>query len=297
MSHRISGYYSKLASNNPYIYPYAPVLYGADSHSTQHRIFPTDFALRDLLLDSYQIDNNGQDVKSFPLLPDGCISILFTLESQYSSAYIIGPASFTRKININPQASIFVMRLQPGCSDWLNIVPASELCGETFPLSPYLNNIKQLLINLRHAESFHERILFTVHNFNFNGAASYKRSPLLAHSVHCINAAHGNIKISDLSNKLGCCTRYLDMIFGRYLGLSTKNYCNIARMQYALRLITQQSTLLSEIALECGFFDQAHMNRNFKKFTGTTASFFRKPYNIIEGKLNFHTLNLTDMEA
>jgi len=298
MSHRISGYYSALANNNPSIYQYAPVLYGTDSHSVQHRIFPTDFALRDLLLDSYQIDNDTTTIKFFPLLPDGCISLLFVLESQHSSAHIIGPAMFTRKLEINPQSSIFVMRLQPGCSDWLNILPASELTKEAFPLSPYLDNIKPLIKSLRHAESFHERILFTVHTFNSNDASTYKRLPLLAHSIHCINKVHGNIKIADLSKQLGCCTRYLDMIFSRYVGVSTKNYCDISRVQHALHLITEQRELqLPDIAIECGFFDQAHMNRNFKKFTGTTTSFFRKPYNITEGKLDFHTLNLTDLEA
>jgi len=297
MSHRISGYYIAL-DNSLNICQHTPILFGTQPFIAQHRVFPADFALNNLLLDSYQIDNTRQEAFNLPILPDGCINIFFLFEQQKQHAFILGPTTFSRKIFISPKASLFAMRLQPGCSDWLGITPATDLGWEIFPLHLYLKNTDQLLMSLKHAESFHERILFAVHSFNSNKAAVYRRIPLLAHCIHTINKEHGNLKINNLAKQLGCCTRYLDMIFRRHVGLSTKNYCDISRMQHALQNILERPELqLCEIALDCGFFDQAHMNRNFKKFTGTTASSFRKPYNIAEGKLGCTVLNLTDMEA
>lgn len=299
MSHRISGFYAAMTNENSNLYQYAPLLYGTYPFTVERRIFPADFSLKEILLDAYQLTNNNATEQFCPIFPDGCISLVFPVDnSENKTAYILGPAIFSRKLKIKPSSSVFILRLKPGIADWLDIIPASELLGEVFPLRHYLKNTENFLSKLSHAESFHERTIFATHLFNENDAQSYRRSPLLVHCLHTINSAFGQVKIADLARKLGCCARYLDMMFRRFVGLSTKNYCDVVRFQHTLDSILKQPQLsLLNIATGNGYFDQAHMNRSFKKFTGIASSFFRKPYNNIESKLILHDIQLTDLEV
>ena len=58
-------------------------------------------------------------------------------------------------------------------------------------------------------------------------------------------------------------------MFQREVGLNPKLYARIVRFQHVLR--TQHGTW-SEIAQDCGYFDQPHLIRDFEEFTGQTPS-------------------------
>ena len=300
MSHSISGYHAAMMNENKRSFGYAPCFRDFPHFECERRIFPLDFALKELLLDSYQIINRSHTSHFYYFLPDGCVNLIFTFgQNSANQGYILGPLSQGRKLQIPSCSAIFCLRLQPASVDWLNIIPACELRDEVFPLEHYIKNSATLLSELNRAESFHERIIFAMHTLNANNAARYIRLPLIANCVNEINDLNGIVKISELAQKMGCCTRYLDLLFQKHVGLSTKNYSDIIRFQYTLKCILEQKDRsLLDIAIDSDFFDQAHMNRNFKKITRTTTSFFRKHYNILEQCLNrFDTIDLTNMEA
>lgn len=48
------------------------------------------------------------------------------------------------------------------------------------------------------------------------------------------------------------------------------------RIDHAKTLLTDTDRSLTDIALDTGFYDQAHFSRTFKRFTGTTPSAFRE---------------------
>ncbi len=57
--------------------------------------------------------------------------------------------------------------------------------------------------------------------------------------------------------------------FSQSTGLPLKRHQQIARAQKAAELIRQGRPLI-EVAQECGYFDQAHMNRSLKQILGVT---------------------------
>ena len=65
--------------------------------------------------------------------------------------------------------------------------------------------------------------------------------------------------------------------FRRYTGLTPECAARVIRVQNtmeALRSHTQM--LLSELAVVCGYADQAHMSRDLLRFTGSTPDRFRR---------------------
>lgn len=56
--------------------------------------------------------------------------------------------------------------------------------------------------------------------------------------------------------------------------MSPKEYVNIIRFQHALSIIRNSDGKqnLSDIAFECGYYDQAHLSNDIKKNTGMVPS-------------------------
>jgi AraC-like DNA-binding protein len=65
--------------------------------------------------------------------------------------------------------------------------------------------------------------------------------------------------------------------FSAAVGLSPKRYARLARFgRVLLRLERQKETELAEIALDAGYADQAHFNRDFRSFSGISPGEYRR---------------------
>ncbi|WP_299668664.1 helix-turn-helix transcriptional regulator [uncultured Ruegeria sp.] len=83
--------------------------------------------------------------------------------------------------------------------------------------------------------------------------------------AHCTG---GRASAGDLSKAAGVAPRYLLRGFNKYLGLGPKAYLDIMRINRALQLRAQSSISLTQIALECGYADQAHFTRSCRRLMG-----------------------------
>jgi AraC-like DNA-binding protein len=75
--------------------------------------------------------------------------------------------------------------------------------------------------------------------------------------------------VEEVGRSVGVSPRNLGRLFGRYLGFSPKYFERIVRFQKALRLLMKDAqTTLGEVSAECGYFDQSHFVKDFRRFTG-----------------------------
>lgn len=86
----------------------------------------------------------------------------------------------------------------------------------------------------------------------------------------------GNISISELSEETGYSACYIRRIFGNIHGISPKVFEKFIRFQYLLNTIEgeKENPDLDETAMKCGYYDQSHMIKDFKCYTGTTPEAF-----------------------
>jgi AraC-like DNA-binding protein len=88
----------------------------------------------------------------------------------------------------------------------------------------------------------------------------------------------GRARVGDLSERLGWTPRRLIDGFRAHVGVTPKTAGRILRFHRATGLLraADARTPIARIASECGYADQAHMNREFRDFAGKTPASYRK---------------------
>lgn len=93
----------------------------------------------------------------------------------------------------------------------------------------------------------------------------------VAAALTAIRRSGGNVPVERLADALDCSRKHLGALFKRQVGLPPKTVARLARFEAALqRLTAGRVASLAELALDCGYADQAHFNRDFRGFAGET---------------------------
>jgi len=147
-----------------------------------------------------------------------------------------------------------------------------------------ISNFNDLLMPLSDINvelSQHLRDIFKAHTKPCNAFDSYfekffldkQLEPSILKAIEQIKNSSGNISINDLSTNIGIHQKKLERLFIAYIGVSPKKFSKIVRFYNTHTTISKYGIdNLSQVALEKGYFDQAHFNRDFKKFTGVNPS-------------------------
>ena len=79
--------------------------------------------------------------------------------------------------------------------------------------------------------------------------------------------------LHQLSDEIGYSQKHFIDLFRQQVGITPKQYLKIMRFQKAIYAIESSQVIRwSEIALESGYYDQAHFIRDFKYFSGFTPN-------------------------
>jgi AraC-like DNA-binding protein len=88
-----------------------------------------------------------------------------------------------------------------------------------------------------------------------------------------ILAAGGVIEVSHLAAEVGYSRRHLGELFRRELGLAPKTAARVARFERSRHLLAADSPKgLAAAAADAGYFDQAHMAREWSTIAGCSPS-------------------------
>lgn len=83
------------------------------------------------------------------------------------------------------------------------------------------------------------------------------------------------LKVALLAERAELSSPHFCRIFKKSTGLSPHRYILLQRINKAKKLLESSTINLSDIALQCGFYDQSHFNLQFRNFTGMTPKAYR----------------------
>jgi AraC-like DNA-binding protein len=75
--------------------------------------------------------------------------------------------------------------------------------------------------------------------------------------------------VGAVTEQIGMSARRFIQVFSQEVGLAPKLFCRVQRFQQVLQIVHRGREVdWAEIALSCGYFDQAHFIHDFKEFAG-----------------------------
>jgi AraC-like DNA-binding protein len=226
------------------------------------------------------------------ILPDGCVELVFHFRDPFRTHFP------KRKSAVQPQS--FVVGQMNG---FLEIVPAGRIgliavrfyargAYLFFPRS--LDQVAAGVVDLREvlktcAAEWTDRVALVG---GMTARARIVEETLLAslrengrydrmvdRCLQLIETAAGQSSVAQLASEIGASGRQLVRRFHKAVGMSPKEFSRVSRFLYVLRCLRERKhQTLTETALACGYFDQAHFNHEFREFAGITpGELFRFP--------------------
>jgi transcriptional regulator GlxA family with amidase domain len=103
--------------------------------------------------------------------------------------------------------------------------------------------------------------------------------PAVQYAVDLIERSRGARSVNAIVQRIGMSSRRFLDVFQSQVGLSPKAFCRINRFATALRRIELAATVdWVDVALSCGYFDQAHFNHDFRAFSGLSPSTYLRDH-------------------
>ena len=221
-------------------------------------------------------------------LPDGCALLIVNLHEDRTRLYDRHDFCLTRSFNgcalIAPQTeyniidselrSIAGIHFKPGGLYPFMASPVDELQGERLPLDDlwgrFAGELRERLLEARGPE---ERL-----DVLEQAMLARARRPLVRHAavrfaLHEFAQGPCTQTVADVTDQTGLSARRFIEVFRRETGLTPKLFCRLQRFQQVLQVLAAGKPVeWADVALEAGYFDQAHFIHDFRAFSGINPS-------------------------
>ncbi len=90
-------------------------------------------------------------------------------------------------------------------------------------------------------------------------------------ALKMLSTGGDEISVREVSRELGLSQRRFIQMFSSHVGVAPKLFCRILRFQQARVLAERlEAPEWAAVAVTCGYFDQSHLIKDFKEFSGST---------------------------
>jgi AraC-like DNA-binding protein len=226
------------------------------------------------------------------ILPTGHIDILFSLADEqylldadrpairtcFATVWVSGLQQRPLLAQSAGTSHLLGLRLTPTGAWRFFGRPLHELTGRVLDLDLVLGSslleLREQLALLPDPERRLRRLLEFAERRIARGPAVH---PCVAHAVRRIESEAGNGPVSGITAETGFSRKHLIRKFAEQVGLAPKRYARLCRFRRAVRsLQSGREPDLAVLALDCGYFDQAHFSNDFRAFAGASPSEFAR---------------------
>ena len=212
-----------------------------------------------------------------PVIPDGCVDIIFDLNpSAPLRCFAIG--AMTKPIQ-NQKPRLLGVRFHTGMARSFFKMPMHHLTDLMVDASPLLNDRSHTLSDrLAEETSQQDRISLLDQFFlhQMDGLAPLERP--LAEALRLIRQADGRCTVQQISDAVGWSRQHFSRKCLHSIGITPKFLMQVLRLKKTMALHAgEQFCGWSQLSIEGGYFDQSHMIGEFKKMTGLTPIDFLTP--------------------
>lgn len=208
------------------------------------------------------------------VLPDGCADLICDFSAGKLCAFWVGTMTRPLVVVADGPQDLFGIRFAPGgLFPWLG-VPLRELTDRRVELPALLpRHWRPPLQALADERDFDARCQRVESSLLAAWPDWYGMD--IAAALGTFAAAEAGWDVRTLSRRSGLGVRTLERRCLESLGVSPRQHLRFLRFERARTLLESGTLRAADIALACGYSDQAHFVREFARFTGVTPGRWR----------------------
>lgn len=156
-------------------------------------------------------------------------------------------------------------------------MPAGELASTVVDLRDVMRaSARELVDRLTSATSWRERFATLDDVLSRVAGNAAQTPPALSWAWRRLVTSDGNVRIDTLADETGLSRRHLSERFRAEFGVSPKVAGRVLRFDRARRLLRgSHPPNLADVAVTCGYYDQAHMTNEWRELAGYAPAAWR----------------------
>ncbi|HVY40671.1 MAG TPA: helix-turn-helix domain-containing protein [Polyangia bacterium] len=181
---------------------------------------------------------------------------------------LTGMTAVARRMHTAAASGVILVRFRPAGAARFFAQPLHELFGTTASLVDLLPRRDAARLQAQVVEAANDRARAAVlESFLAARLRPEEPDPIVGAAVDAITGAGGVLPISVLARRLAISRDPLEKRFRRAVGTSPKQFASLVRLHRAIDGYRPGASL-TQLALEAGYFDQAHFSRALRAVTG-----------------------------
>ena len=227
------------------------------------------------------------------ILPDGCVELILNFGAQFREQkddgqqesqpmqFLVGQMTRPMLISPNGRVELVGIRFHPGGTLPFFRVDMQELTNRVVELGALSHDLELKFVSrmdeARYLPSMSLKIVMLEEMLTSMLRDSKHDSRLIELAAKIV-ARGGQITVSELADDAGVSSRQLERRFLSEVGIGPKLLCRILRFQQVFRAVERNDSGWAAVATDCGYYDQAHLIRDFQQFARQTpAVLFAQP--------------------
>jgi AraC-like DNA-binding protein len=224
------------------------------------------------------------------LMPNGEAAIIFNLRDDpmriydardlsesktFGYAVLSGPRSRPFVIDTEQEDRVFGIQFQPGGVFPFFRAPTSEFSDSEVSLEclwrTTVNEIRERLLS---SSDIDNMFAVTECALMRQAVRPFELHPGVSFALHHF-CSRRQTAVASVLDRIGLSHRRFVQLFHDQVGLTPKSFSRVQRFQRVLRTVHRASNIdWCGVALDCGYYDQAHFIHDFQEFSGFTPTVY-----------------------
>ncbi|MGN6491529.1 MAG: helix-turn-helix domain-containing protein [Agriterribacter sp.] len=253
-----------------------------------HELLPITPVLNRHIANASYFKQSAGEFCEFKLVPRIFSTLFFVIEKKQSLEMVYGSENYTFHSNaiyafgvgnlpasfhVLSEIEVIVVQMHPGISRLFHNDDAHISTNQRFDITATDQNTKDLNEKLAYAGSVALKWQliqeYLIRKFRVSFPDKYGA---VARAINILRSNSGCFPVKKLGEQVFTSHRNLHYLFMEYVGFSPKKYADIIRFNAFVNLYSQKPEMLSNIALQCGYHDLSHLNKDFMRYIGTSPS-------------------------
>lgn len=230
------------------------------------------------------------------VLPDGCVDLLINSgryfpridhhskrEFEVKDYALVGQRQHSIGVTPSVETDFFAIRFTPFGMQALLPFDSSEITGDMLEECAILKGlIDPIRMILEKKISIEEKIHLIEQDIDSQIRPDFIIKPIVAHATHEIIKHQGDFNVKSFCLRHDIHKSTLEKSFLAQVGLRPKEFAAIVRFNHTHSMLKAgHYESLTQLALNCGYYDQSHMIKDFKRFSNHSPSKFLKAKHLL----------------